>query len=280
MALHTRRPVFGLDTRINTRQLARSSQMVANYTGIAVPRNKAIVGQNAFAHEAGIHQDGMLKDQRTYEIMTPETVGLTESKLILGKHSGRHAFRIRMSELGFELSPGELYPTFQRFKLLADRKKTIADADLRQSLVQSDLIAPDASSTLLDLQVACGSTGLPTATVRIAGPDGKEHVEAAVGTGPVDATFQAINRIVEIPNTLIEYNVHSVTEGIDAVGEVTVRLASMDGQRSVGGYGADTDVIVASAQAYLSALNRAIAASGDGAEGGEAATSIPSERAS
>lgn len=276
MTLHTRRPVFGLSTGIDTRQLCRTSQMVANYTGIAVPRNKAIVGQNAFAHEAGIHQDGMLKDQRTYEIMTPETVGLKDSKLVLGKHSGRHAFRIRMGELGFDLTPGELYPAFQRFKQVADRKKTITDSDL-QALVQSEIVETEEKYSLLDLQVACGSTGLPTATVRLAGPGGERFVEAAVGTGPVDATFQAINRIVEIPNTLIEYNVHSVTEGIDAIGEVTVRLSSPDGQRSVGGYGADTDVIMASALAYLSALNRAIAASGDGSDGDrEAVTAIHS----
>ena len=262
MTLHTRSPLMSLRTGIETRQLARTSQMVSNYTGIVVPRNKAIVGENAFAHEAGIHQDGMLKDQRTYEIMTPETVGLTESKLVLGKHSGRHAFRIHMAELGIELSQAELYPAFQRFKQLADRKKTVTDADL-QALGTQETTGPEERFHLVDLQVACGSTGMPTATVRVRDTDGKEHVSAAVGTGPVDATFQAIDSIVSVPNRLIEFNVHSVTEGIDALGEVTVRLASLDGKRGVGGYGADTDVILASAQAYLSAINRSLAARGD-----------------
>ena len=273
MTLHTRSPLLGLETGIDTRQLARTSQMVSNYTGIAVPRNKAIVGENAFAHEAGIHQDGMLKDQRTYEIMTPETVGLSGSKLVLGKHSGRHAFRIRMRELGFELTQAELYPAFQRFKKLADRKKTVTDADL-QALGTQEVASPEEQFHLVDLQVACGSTGMPTSTVRLSDGDQKERVQAAVGTGPVDATFQAIDAIVKVPNRLIEYNVHSVTEGIDALGEVTVRLRSLDGKRSVGGYGADTDVILASAQAYLAALNRALAARSDGAESGAAATEI------
>lgn len=265
MALHTRLPLLGLHTGIDTKQLFRTSQMVGNYTGIQVPRNKAIVGENAFAHEAGIHQDGMLKDQRTYEIMTPETVGLTHSKLVLGKHSGRHAFRIRMRELGFELTAAELYPAFQRFKQLADRKKTMTDADL-QAVATSEISAPEEKYQLVDLQVACGSTGLPTATVRLRDTDDKVRVKAAVGTGPVDATFQAIDAIVEVPNTLIEYNVHSVTEGIDALGEVTVRLQSLDGRRSVGGYGADTDVIMASAQAYLAAINRVLNAKGDSSD--------------
>jgi len=172
MALHTRSPLLDLHTGIDTKQLFRTSQMVANYTGIQVPRNKAIVGENAFAHEAGIHQDGMLKDQRTYEIMTPETVGLTHSKLVLGKHSGRHAFRIRLRELGFELTAAELYPAFQRFKQLADRKKTMTDADL-QAVATSEISAPEEKYQLVDLQVACGSTGLPTATVRLRDTDDK-----------------------------------------------------------------------------------------------------------
>ena len=273
MTLHTRLPLLGLSTGIDTRQLARTSQMVSNYTGIAVPRNKAIVGANAFAHEAGIHQDGMLKDTRTYEIMTPETVGLSGSKLVLGKHSGRHAFRIRMQELGFELTQAELYPAFQRFKQLADRKKTVTDADL-QALGTQESSGPEESFHLVDLQVACGSTGMPTSTVRLRDCDDNERVQAAVGTGPVDATFQAIDAIVNVPNRLIEYNVHSVTEGIDALGEVTVRLRSLDGMRSVGGYGADTDVILASAQAYLAAVNRSLAARSDGADSGAAATTV------
>ena len=268
MALHTRHPVYGLRTGVDTTQLARTSKMVSNYTGIAVPPNKAIVGANAFAHEAGIHQDGMLKDHRTYEIMTPETVGLSHSKLVLGKHSGRHAFRIRLEELGHHLSPAELYPAFQRFKSLAEKKKVVTDADLN-ALVTSE-VKPEAIYALVDLQVACGRSGLSTATVRLRGPGGEERVQPAVGTGPVDATFRAIDEIIEAPNTLVEYSVHSVTEGIDALGEVTVRVKSGSGdKRTYGGYGADTDVIMASAQAYVAALNRMLEAQGRGSRGKE-----------
>ena len=241
--------------------------MVSNYTGIVVPPNKAIVGANAFAHEAGIHQDGMLKDHRTYEIMTPETVGLSHSKLVLGKHSGRHAFRIRLEELGHHLSTSELYPAFQRFKALAEKKKIVTDADLT-ALVASE-VQPEAIYTLEDLQVTCGRSGLSTATARLRGPGGVEKIQPAIGTGPVDAAFRAIDAIVEAPNTLIEYSVHSVTEGIDALGEVTVRIKSesVDTGRMFGGYGADTDVIMASAQAYLAAINRLLEAQGRGSRG-------------
>jgi 2-isopropylmalate synthase len=270
MALRTRRPMYGLTTHIDSTQLVRTSRMVANYTGIAVPPNKAVVGANAFAHEAGIHQDGMLKDQRTYEIMTPESVGLTQSKLVLGKHSGRHAFRIHMQELGFDLTPAELYPAFQRFKQLADKKKTITDADL-QALATSELATPEELFTLVDLQVASGRPGMPTATVRLRGPQGEDKTAPAVGTGPVDATFRAIDSIVHANNTLVEYSVHSVTEGIDALGEVTVRIKAGDGDdRTFGGYGADTDVLMASAQAYVAALNRMLVAEGHGSRGREA----------
>ncbi len=269
MALRTRHGQYGLRTGIESTQLTRTSRMVSNYTGIAVPPNKAIVGANAFAHEAGIHQDGMLKDERTYEIMTPSTVGLAESKLVLGKHSGRHAFRLRMAELGFELSSGDLYPAFQRFKLLAEKKKVVTDADL-QALATSEVTSLEELFSLVDLQVACGKSGMPTATVRLRGPEGVEEVAPAVGTGPVDASFQAINAIVRQATTLVEYSVHSVTEGIDALGEVSVRIRSADGDpRTFGGYSADTDVIMASAQAYLSALNRLLVAQGQGSTGRE-----------
>ena len=269
MALQTRRPVYGLSTGVDATQLSRTSNMVANYTGIAVPPNKAIIGANAFAHEAGIHQDGMLKDSRTYEIMTPQSVGQSHSSLVLGKHSGRHAFRIRMEELGFALSQSELYPAFQRFKNLADKKKTITDADL-QALATSEVAMPEEIFSIADLQVASGSPGMPTATVRLRGPGGTEKTAPAVGTGPVDAIFQAIDAIVREPATLVEYSVHSVTEGIDALGEVTVRIKGGAGDdRTFGGYGADTDVLMASAQAYLAALNRLLVAEGQGSRGRE-----------
>lgn len=262
MALHTRRPFYGLETGIDTTQIIRTSRMVSNYTGMTIQPNKAIVGSNAFAHEAGIHQDGMLKHQQTYEIMTPETVGLSQSRLVLGKHSGRHAFKVRLQELGFDLSDDEIKTAFARFKDLADKKKTVTDADL-EALVADEFYGPNELFKLQDLQVVCGRPGMPTATVRLTGPDGTEHVVSAIGTGPVDAAFAAIDNIVQAPNTLIEYSVHSITEGIDAMGEVTVRITTENGsKRTFGGYGADTDIIMASAKAYLAAINRMLAVKG------------------
>jgi len=258
MALHTRGDHFGLSTGIEKTKLVQTSRIVSNFTGIQVPPNKAVVGPNAFAHEAGIHQDGMLKDKRTYEIMRPETVGLPRSRLVLGKHSGRHAFRVRMEELGFDLSEPELIDAFDRFKELADLKKTISDADL-SVLARQQITDPEAVHLIKDLQVACGQPGMSTATVRLEGPAG-ERTAAAIGTGPVDAAFRAIDQLVEVDATLIEYDVHSVTAGIDALGEVTVRIKEagvVDGP-VFGGYGADTDIITASAQAYLGALNRLV----------------------
>ena len=274
MALHTRPTIFNLRTNIDTTQITRTSRMVSNYTGMVVQPNKAIVGSNAFAHEAGIHQDGILKDQRTYEIMTPETIGLNQSSLVLGKHSGRHAFKVRLEELGFHLTEAELNTAFQRFKELADKKKSVTDADL-EALVADEFYGPQEIYGLVDLQVTCGRPGMPTATVRLRGPDHKEHVTSAIGTGPVDATFRAIDSIVLAPNTLIEYSVHSITEGIDAMGEVTVRIASENGSsQTFGGYGADTDIIMASAKAYMAALNRMLAVRGGqhGRPEGEIAT--------
>ncbi len=275
MALHTRRNLFNLTTGIDTTQIARVSHMVSTYTGIPVQPNKAIVGANAFAHEAGIHQDGMLKHHTTYEIMQPEMIGLTQSSLVLGKHSGRHALRVRLSELGHELSPEELDRAFERFKQLADKKKSIADADL-EALVADQIYQPREIYALDGLQVACGTMGMPTATVRLRCPDGSLQVQASTGTGPVDAAYKAIDGIINAPNSLEEFSIRAITEGIDAIGEVTVRLESKDEAlapresaqngrkktRSFGGHGADTDIIVASAKAYLSALNKLLVASG------------------
>ena len=267
MALHTRAPVFGVKTGIDTTQIARTSRMVANYTGIPVQPNKAIVGANAFAHEAGIHQDGMLKHEATYEIMRPETVGVTASRLVLGKHSGRHALAARLVELGYTLSDEDLGRAFAEFKRLADKKKVIADADL-EALVSDELAQGHEFFALDGMQVTCGTMGMPTATVRLRGPDGQLHVVATIGTGPVDATYKAIDAMVQVPNTLLEFNIHAITEGIDALGQVTVRIAGEGGSqafdaqkerpraRTFGGYGADTDIVVAAAKAYLSALNK------------------------
>ena len=265
MALHTREPLYGLTTNIHTDQISRTSRMVSSLTGMPVPPNKAIVGSNAFAHEAGIHQHGMLKHQKTYEIMTPETVGVPKSKLILGKHSGRHAFRARLEKMGYDLSDQECDEAFRHFKDLADRKKTITDADL-QALVTEEIASPEEIFGLNDLQVACGRPGMSTATVRLHGPDGVEHLAAAVAAGPIDAAFQAIDEVISVPTTLVEFDVHGVTAGIDALGEATVRVAAAQGDdRSFGGYGADTDIIVASAKAYLAALNRLLSSLGLGA---------------
>ncbi|HSF81930.1 MAG TPA: 2-isopropylmalate synthase [Anaerolineales bacterium] len=275
MTLQTRRAVFGLQTNIDTTQISRISRMVSNLTGIPVQPNKAIVGANAFAHEAGIHQDGMLKNQMTYEIMRPETIGLNQSRLVLGKHSGRHALKARLEELGYEFAAAELDRVFESFKALADKKKNITDADL-EALLEDQVSQSPEIYRLDGLQVACGTMGLPTATVRLQGADNDLHVQAAIGTGPVDATYKAINAIVGVPNTLLEFSVHSVTEGIDAIGEVSVRLQATNGAamqrtmpqngqvrlRTFGGYGADTDIIVASAKAYLSALNKLLVAIG------------------
>ncbi len=273
MALHTRKPVFGLATGIDTTQIARSSRLVSNYTGIVVQPNKAIVGANAFAHEAGIHQDGMLKHHMTYEIMRPETVGLSQSRLVMGKHSGRHALKVRLAELGYQLEEAEINQAFRRFKELADKKKVVTDADL-EAIVSDELFQPQEVFALDGMQVVCGTMGMPTATVRLRGPDGQTVVRAAMGTGPVDATYKAIDEIVKAPNTLLEFVINAVTEGIDAIGEVTVRiqgsngLGQMDPQKEVehartfGGHGADTDIIVASAKAYLSALNKMLVATG------------------
>ena len=271
MTLKTRHPVFGLETGIDTTQISRISKLVSNYTGMVVQPNKAIVGANAFAHEAGIHQDGMLKHNQTYEIMRPEDVGVNQSRLVLGKHSGRHAFRARLAEMGHMLDELELDKAFARFKELADRKKVITDLDL-EAIIADEFYRPRDIFALDGLQVACGTMGLPTATIRLRGPDGKIHTHASIGTGPVDATYKAIDAIVKTPATLLEFNIHAITEGIDALGEVTVRVQSkvgvqtMDAQKEItytrvyGGHGADSDIIVASAKAYLAALNKLIVA--------------------
>jgi 2-isopropylmalate synthase len=276
MALRTRKPVFNLETGIDTTQIARVSKLVSNYTGIVVQPNKAIVGANAFAHEAGIHQDGMLKHNLTYEIMRPEDVGVNQTKLVLGKHSGRHALRTRLAEMGHALDEVELDKAFARFKELADRKKVIVDADL-EALIADEFYRPRDVFFLDGLQVSCGTLGMPTATVRLKGPDGKVHVHASMGSGPVDAAYKAIDAIVKVPNTLLEFNVRAITEGIDALGEVTVRVQpkdngnkTMDAQSEIpytrvfGGHGADTDIIVASAKAYINALNKLIVAQTEG----------------
>jgi 2-isopropylmalate synthase len=276
MALATRAAKFDLHTGIDATQLMRVSRLVSTVTGMVVQPNKAIVGANAFAHEAGIHQDGMLKHESTYEIMRPESVGVTQTTLVLGKHSGRAALAARLSELGYAFDDGALDRIFARFKALADRRKSVADADL-EALVYDDAKPQDELFTLEGLLVGCGTQGMPTATVRLRGPDGHVCVHASVGTGPVDAAYKAIDALVGAPAELLEFSVRSVTEGIDALGEVTVRVRALSEggatspvspQHEVAiapvfhGHCADTDIIVASAKAYLKALNRMLVALG------------------
>lgn len=274
MALHTRPQYYGLTTGIHTREIMKTSRIVSNYTGMPVQPNKAIVGANAFAHESGIHQDGMLKNASTFEIMTPETVGLHQSRLVLGKHSGRHALKVRLQELGYTIEGDALNQVFGRFKELADAKKNVTDADL-EALIADEFHKPAEIFSMDDIQVTCGTMGMPTATIKMRKADhSAEFIHAAVGTGPVDAAFRAVDAIIKVPNTLIEYSVHSVTAGIDALGEVTVRISPEGDERSFGGYGADTDIVVASVKAYLAALNRMLAVLGYGEmkPEGEAAT--------
>jgi 2-isopropylmalate synthase len=271
MAIHTRSAKFGLTTGIDTTQLTSASRLVSTATGMVVPPNKAVVGANAFAHESGIHQDGMLKHESTYEIMRPETVGATQTRLVLGKHSGRAALAARLAEIGSPVEGEELDRVFARFKALADRRKHVTDADL-EVLVSDERPAARDAFTLEGLQVGCGTMGMPTATVRLRCPDGNVSVHASVGTGPIDATYKAIDAIVGASVHLVELSVHSVTEGIDALGHVVVRVREAAARGGVAaqkdapqsrifhGAGADTDIIVASAKAYLRAINRMLAA--------------------
>jgi 2-isopropylmalate synthase len=259
MALRTRAPYFGVDTGIDARELARTSRVVSACTGVYMPPNKAIVGANAFAHEAGIHQDGVLKHRATYEIMTPESVGIDGTALVLGKHSGRRAVRKRLDELGHELDDERFLAVFARFKELADKKKVIDERDLA-ALVAGEIDQPSVTYELAQVQVACGTHTIPTATVRLRGPDGDMHTASATGTGPVDAVCKAVNIVVGELGELSDFTVHGITEGIGAAGEVTVRVTDYHTGRSFRGHGVHTDVITASGKAYVAALNRLVGA--------------------
>jgi len=273
MAIATRAARLGLKTGIDATQLVRASRLVSSVTGMAVQANKAIVGANAFAHESGIHQDGMLKHESTYEIMRPESVGATQTRIVLGKHSGRAALSARLVELGYSFDDAALDRVFTRFKALADRRKQVADADL-EALVNDEAKAPEELFALEGLLVGCGTQGMPTATVRLRANNGRVRVHAAVGTGPVHAAYKAIDALVQAQAELLEYTVRSVTEGIDSLGEVTVRVRALadrdatNAQHDIAGpavfhgNAADTDIIVASAKAYLKALNRMLVAFG------------------
>jgi 2-isopropylmalate synthase len=258
MAIKTRKDFFvNLDTNIDTTQFYKTSRLVSELTGFVVQPNKAIIGANAFRHMSGIHQDGVIKRAITYEIMDPRSIGIPASSLVLGKLSGRHAFKERLAELGYILDEDAVNRAFAAFKELADKKREVTDRDI-ESLIAEEMRTTAEVYHLDHVEVSCGDHSIPTATVRLIAPDGQTLADAALGTGPIDAVYQAINRIIRVSNKLTEYTVKSVTEGIDAIGEVLIRIESDNVTYT--GRGADTDIIVASAKAYMNALNRLLAA--------------------
>jgi len=265
MALKTRQDIFGLDTRIDTRRIYPVSRLVSHLTGIPVQPNKAIVGSNAFAHSSGIHQDGVLKERSTYEIINPLDVGVPNSEIILSARSGRHGLRHRLEELGYRLDDEKFERVYRRFLQVADKKKTVDTRDLEAIVSDEAEIFFEETYQLEHVQITCGDHSIPTATVKIRGPNGEVYCDADHGTGPVDAVYRAINRVIGEPNQLIEFSIEAITEGIDAVGRVTIRIQADEpingGARTVfSGHGADNDIVVASAKAYMFALNRLIAA--------------------
>jgi 2-isopropylmalate synthase len=258
MAIKTRGDVLPFETGVDSRMLTRASKSVSTATSFPVQYNKAIVGRNAFAHESGIHQDGMLKNQSTYEIMTPESVGVQKTSLVMGKHSGRAAFKDKLKQLGYDLGDNQIEDAFVRFKALADRKKHVYDEDI-EALVDDNIASAQDRAKLVSMSVIAGTRGPQRCTMKLE-IDGKVVTEEAEGNGPVDATFNAIKAIIPHEVTLELYQVHAVTEGTDAQAEVSVRL-SRDGS-SVTGRGADPDTLVSSAKAYLTALNKLMARGG------------------
>ncbi|MBN1106236.1 MAG: 2-isopropylmalate synthase, partial [Deltaproteobacteria bacterium] len=252
MTLYTRKERMGLTTGIRTREIHPTSRLVSMVTGIVVQPNKAIVGANAFAHEAGIHQDGVLKHRMTYEIMEPETVGLSTNRLVLGKHSGRHAFRKRLAALGYELGEEDVNRLFEKFKELADKRKEILDEDIEVLVAEEILRVPD-KYELDYLTVVTGTVAVPTATVKLK-IDGKETQGAGFGVGPIDATFNTITKMTGTRARLVRFSINAISGGTDAQGEVMVRL--QENGRVALGKGADPDIFIASAKAYINGLNR------------------------
>ncbi len=255
MAINTRSDVLPYWTNIDATMLTRASKLVAAVTSFPVQYNKAIVGRNAFAHESGIHQDGMLKHTQTYEIMTPESVGVKQTSLVMGKHSGRHAFVHKLEEMGYKLAANQLEDAFARFKALADRKKHVYDEDI-EALVDEEIAHAQDRIKLVSLSVIAGTRGPQRATMKL-DIDGRVAIEECEGNGPVDAVFNCIKALVPHECVLELYQVHAVTEGTDAQAEVSVRLADKD--KAVTAKGADPDTLVASAKAYLGALNKLLA---------------------
>ena len=256
MAIKTRRDFYNIETNVKSQELYRTSRLVSDLTGMSVQPNKAIVGANAFRHQSGIHQDGILKMRETYELLDSREVGWPEgSQIVLGKLSGRAGFKARLDDLGIEVTAEALDRAFAAFKDLADKKPEIDDRDI-EAIIGEERRAVDEEYKLDLLQISSGSQLIPTATVRLGTPGGRTLVQTSTGTGPVDAAYQAINALVGIENELTEFSVKSVTEGIDAIGEVVIRI-QCDG-RTYTGRGADTDIIVAAAKAVLQAINRAL----------------------
>jgi 2-isopropylmalate synthase len=257
MALHTRRDAYGLQTNVRTEEIYKTSRMISTMTGILVQPNKAIVGANAFAHSSGIHQDGVLKERTTYEIMDPKTVGITESKIILSARSGRHGVRHRLQELGYTFAnEDEFEKIYVRFLSVADNKKVVYDEDL-EAIVGDEATTVPQTYELVQVQVSSGDQAIPTATIKLRHENRAVLMDADTGNGPVDAVYRAVNRIVQVPNDLIEYTVQSVTQGIDAMADVTIRIKADD--MIYTGHAAHTDIFVASTKAYLQALNKQIA---------------------
>ncbi len=253
MAIKTRHDFYQRSTRIVTRELIVTSRLVSTLTGLRVQRNKAIVGENAFAHQSGVHQDGVIKERTTYEIMKPEDVGYSKTRLVLGKLSGRNAFKTRIKELGYELSEKEFERAFEEFKHIADKKKEIFDEDIEAIIGIEKMEVPNIFQ-LESLSISCGPNTVPTAGVRIKLQDGRLVDNATIGDGPIDALFKAIDLSTGIPGKLQDYNIRAVTSGKDAMGEVHVNI-EVDG-RTIGGRAVSTDIIEASAKAYLNAINK------------------------
>ncbi len=255
MNIETRKQFLGVTTNIDTKQIYRTSRMVSDIFGFQVQANKAIVGANAFRHASGIHQDGVIKNRDTFEIMDPKSIGWTNNSLVLGKLSGRAGLKSKLEELGFKLSKQELDSAFRSFKDLANRKKNITDPDLENLMSSQRRTNIDSDSFKLEeIYVTSGTIGTPSATVTLTTPGGKKIKQKSPGTGPVDAVYKAINKIISAPNTLTEFKIDSVTKGIDAIGDVTVRVEK--DEQGYLGRGSDTDIIIASAKAYINALNR------------------------
>ena len=258
MGIHTRRDLYRLTTNVDTKQLYRTSRMVSDITGFSVQPNKAIVGLNAFRHASGIHQDAIIKERTTFEIMDPVDIGWPSNEIVLGKLSGRAGLNSRLEQLGYALSKEELTQVFEAFKELADKKREVTDRDIEALMSEKRRFeAHDGVFKLDHIQVSCGDHEIPTATVQLTNPEGKVITDASTGNGPVDAVYKAINRIVGMSNNLIEFSIHSITDTTQAMGDVTIRIERNG--KTYTGRGSSTDIMVASARAYMNALNRLLA---------------------